>query len=153
MHFNITLSFIAAILSLALAIFVFLRDRHSFVHRLFAVGFMALSLEAGLGGLSLWTKSASELLYWERLKLIVGSFLPGIWLFFSLSFARANYRDFLSRWKRILLASFVLPLSMISVFADTFFVGEPIINKAFVCLCGWGGLDTPTVSSSSLVQF
>ena len=102
---------------------------------------MALALEAGLGGLSFWTTSASELLYWQRLKWIVGSFLPGIWLIFSLSFARANYREFLSRWKWILVASFILPLSMISVFGDSFIVGGPIINKSFVVSfrLGWSG--------------
>jgi putative PEP-CTERM system histidine kinase len=141
MNFSITLSFIAAILSLALGVFVFLRDRHSFVHRLFAVGIMALSLESGLSGLSFWTTSASELVYWQRLKLMVGSFLPGIWLIFSLSFGRANYREFLSRWKWILLASFILPLFPISVFGDSFFVGGPITKESFVVFLrlGWPG--------------
>jgi putative PEP-CTERM system histidine kinase len=141
MNFSTTLSFIAAILSLALAVFVFLRDRHSFVHRLFAVGLMAFALEAGLSGLSFRATSASELAYWQRLKLIVGSFLPGIWLIFSLSFARANYREFLSRWKWILFASFIFPFLMTTVLGDAFFVGKPMVDESLGVMIelGWSG--------------
>jgi putative PEP-CTERM system histidine kinase len=142
MNFNTTLSFIAAILSIALAVFVLLRDRHSFVHRIFTVGIMTFALEAGLTGLSFQTTAASGLLYLQRLKLIVGSFLPGIWLIFSLSFARPNYREFLSKWKWILLASFVLPLLMITLFGGSFFVGGPVIKKPVMVFfrLGWSGL-------------
>src|SRR4051812_27776805 len=43
------------------------------------------------------------------LSLIVGSFLPGLWLAFSLTYARGNARDFLFGWRYILAAAFVVP--------------------------------------------
>jgi putative PEP-CTERM system histidine kinase len=141
MNFSTTLSFIAAILSLALAGFVFLRHRHSFVHRIFAVGIVAFGLEAGLIGLSFRATSNSELLHWQNFKFIVRSFLPGIWLTFSLSFARANYREFLSKWKWILFTSFLIPLLMTTLFADAFFVGKPMADESLgvIIQLGWSG--------------
>src|SRR5436190_13894020 len=38
------------------------------------------------------------------------AFLPSSWLLFSLTYSRGNYRQFLSRWRYLLLAFFVLPL-------------------------------------------
>jgi putative PEP-CTERM system histidine kinase len=141
MNFNTILSFIAAIVGLILAVFVLLKDRHSFVHRIFATGIIAFSLEAGLTGLSFQATSASELVYWQRLKLTIGSFLPGIWLIFALSFARANYREFLSKWKSILLASFIFPLVTTALFGNVFFVGKPTLDESFAVFIrlGWSG--------------
>jgi hypothetical protein len=48
---------------------------------------------------------------------------PAIWLLFSVSFARANYAEQILKWKWILLLTFVLPLSLVTLFN---------FNEAFV---------------------
>ena len=38
------------------------------------------------------------------------AFLPGIWLFFSLSYSRGNHHEFSQRWKLALAGLFLVPL-------------------------------------------
>lgn len=48
------------------------------------------------------------------------SFLPGIWLLFSLTYARGNYRDFLKKWKFPLTIAFAVPVSCVAFHNDLF---------------------------------
>jgi putative PEP-CTERM system histidine kinase len=50
---------------------------------------------------------------WQQCKLCVSSLLPGVWLVFALSYGRGNYREFLNRWKFLLLAAFMFPLALV----------------------------------------
>jgi len=54
--------------------------------------------------------------------LIAMSFLPGVWLIFSLTYARGNYSEFLKRWRWFLAAAFVLPIGLAIVFGDDLIV-------------------------------
>ena len=40
------------------------------------------------------------------------SFLPGFWLAFSLTYSRGNYREFLAKWRIVLVAAFLLPIGV-----------------------------------------
>lgn len=124
MNFNTILSLIAAIISLAFAVFVFLRDRRSFVHRTFAAGMIALAFEAVFIGLSFYALSPEEVVRWQRIRFITTAFLPGIWLLFSLTFARTNYKEFVARWRWVIVATFILPLSMVTIFGNAFFARQ-----------------------------
>jgi putative PEP-CTERM system histidine kinase len=46
------------------------------------------------------------------------SVLPGIWLFFSLTYARGNYAEFLKRWRLVLVAAFLLPVGLVILFGN-----------------------------------
>ena len=72
---------------------------------------------------------------------IVASFLPALWLLFSISFARANYSEQISRWKWVLVLSFALPLFLAAFFGNTFFTGRPVLTAASVLFIriGWSG--------------
>lgn len=133
------LPFVAAAFSLSLAVFVILQDRRSFVHWGFAIGMLTLALEAVFIGLSLQTGFPSEVLYWQRVRLIITAFLPGVWLLFALTYARANYKEILSRWRWILLAAFVVPLALSIFFRKSFFIGEPVWDSSLVWLIRLGG--------------
>ena len=50
------------------------------------------------------------------------SFLPGIWLFFSLSYARGNYSEFLKRWRFVLAAAFLMPIGLVILFGNDLIV-------------------------------
>lgn len=141
MNFNTILFLIAAVLSLGLAVFVVLRDRRSFVHRTFAAGMIALTFEAVFSSLSFYALSPGELVRWLRLRFIATAFLPGIWLLFSLGFSRTNYREFVVRWRWVIVAAFVVPLSMATVFSNVFFVGESLLSEFSeeVIRIGWSG--------------
>jgi hypothetical protein len=125
-----------------LAAYVFLRGRQSFVSRVFAIGMVVLAIEAVLTGFSLRVRSPSELIHFQRLRAIIEGSVPGIWLIFSLSFGRANYREFLARWKWVILAFFALPLIPVTLFWEEVYVGSPIFGETSMLLffrVGWAG--------------
>src|SRR4030042_4539554 len=105
--------YIAALFCGALAVLVLFRDHRSFVHRVFAVGMITLALEAVLTGLSFQAQLAETVIRWQRVRLMVGAFIPPIWLLFALSFTRENYRASLERIKWFLVSCFAIPLVLV----------------------------------------
>jgi len=141
MPLNSIICYAAALLTAVIAIVVLYRDPRAFVHRICAIGLAVCALEVGLIGLGFEATSASALIEWYRLRLAAGSFLPAIWLVFSLSFGRGNYKEFLSQWKWAILAAFFIPIIFIAFFSDAFTTGKPLIDEAgslFLRL-GWSG--------------
>lgn len=134
----VILPFIAAFFSIGLAVFVVWQDRRSFVHWTFAIGMVALALEAVFIGVSLRMVLPSMMLYWQRMALIVVAFLQGVWLLFALIYARANYKEILSRWRWLLLAVFVVPLTLSIFFQKSFFIDEPFWESPLVWLIRLG---------------
>ena len=102
------------------------REPRSFVHRVFAAGMALFALEAGMIGLDSLGLSADEILYWRRFRFLLASFVPAVWLLFSVSFARANYSEQIARWKWVLIPSLVLPAALVILFGGGLFVGPPI---------------------------
>jgi hypothetical protein len=141
MNLSSILSYCAASSAVILGAVIIFRDHRSLVHRIFAVGMGVLATEAVLAGLGFQSPSPYEVMSWHRLRMIPNSFLPGIWLLFSLVFARSNYREFLSRWKWIVVASFLLPLLVFSFFEETIFEGGPALDESrrLFFRLGWSG--------------
>jgi len=139
--FNIYISYIAAIVTAGIAVMALYRDPRSFVHRVFAAGMILFAIDAGLTGFVSQASSFDNFLFRERIQLIVASFLPAVWLFFGVSFARANYSEQISSWKWVLISSFVLPVSMVTLFNDAFFTGMPVLGQTSVLFIpiGWSG--------------
>jgi hypothetical protein len=138
MNFLIILPFIAAAFSVGLAVFVVWQDRRSFVHWTFAIGMVTLALEAVFIGISLQMVPPSMIFYWQCIGLIMAAFLPGVWLLFALTYARANYKEILSRWRWVVLAVFVVPLALSTFFQKSFFIGEPVSDSSLVWLIRLG---------------
>ena len=139
--FYLILSFAAALFSFILALLVLLRDRRSFVHRIFSAGMIALALEAVVTGLTCQTISAEGTLFWYRLKMIPTAVLPGIWILFSLSFARGDDRGLVIRWKGLVLMAFVIPLALTTIFNSSLFAGVTSLDVSppWVLPLGWSG--------------
>jgi putative PEP-CTERM system histidine kinase len=127
MNFNSILSLTGALFSIALAVFVLLRDRRSFVHRTFAAGMIALAIEAVFTALSVNAISLAEVLRWQRLRFIAAASLPGIWLLFSLTFGRTNYQEFVAKWRWVILTTFILPLTLVTIFGNALFDEELVL--------------------------
>jgi putative PEP-CTERM system histidine kinase len=76
-----------------------------------------LALESIFSSLSAHTDQGSEAVkYWQQWRLVAMSLLPGTWLLFSLSYARGNFREFLSKWRYVLVVAFVLPMAIACFF-------------------------------------
>ena len=70
---------------------------------------VALAMESLFNGFSFEADSVEEMVYWQNWRLVCVSFLPAVWLFFSLSYGRGNYRDFLKKWLPVLIPAFLIP--------------------------------------------
>lgn len=141
MNFDVSISFVAAAVTAGIGVMAPRRDPHSFVHRVFAGGMILFALDAALTGFVYQAPFFDSFPFWQHLRLIVVSFLPALWLLFSLSFARANYSEQISRWKWVLILSGVLPVSLVTLFSDAFFAGLPVLTKtsALFIRIGWSG--------------
>jgi putative PEP-CTERM system histidine kinase len=105
-------AFSAAFFSAGLALAVFLRKRDSVASWCFIVGMLILSVESVLAGISMQALLPEEVGYWQTFNLIARSFLPGIWLCFSLTYSRGGYRESLTSWRFVLLAAFLVPVGL-----------------------------------------
>ena len=103
MTFQALLAFSDAVLCGGLAVVVFWRAPQAFVHRTFAAGMGTLAWKNVCTGIGAQAALPLQVMHWERLRMVAAALLPGIWLLFSLSFARSNYQDHLKRWRWCLL--------------------------------------------------
>src|ERR1041385_7650235 len=104
------LAFASCLFAGVLALTVARHDRRSVAHWCFVAGLGVLATEGFFTGLSAAASIPAAATCWEKWRLLAMSFLPGTWLIFSLSFARGNYREFLTRWRVLLAAAFVGPV-------------------------------------------
>ena len=117
------LAFVAFLSAGGLAIAVAWHERRSIVHWSFAAGMGALAVESLFVGLSANAVLLDTVVHWQVLSVVALSFLPGLWLFFSLTYARGNRREFLARWQLVLVAAFVAPIALALAFQDEIIVG------------------------------
>ena len=116
------LGFASALFCSVLALIVAWNERRSVAHWAFVAGMVALAVEDVCFALTADAGSPEEMVYWQNWRLVATSFLPGIWLFFSLSYARGNYSEFLKRWSLVLAAAFLMPIGLVILFGDDLIV-------------------------------
>lgn len=135
------ISLIGATLSVALALYALVRDYRSFAYRTFAAGMIALALERVIAVMAGRGVELTWVLEWEYYRLAAAALLPCPWLFFSLTFARDNYRDYLAAWKLQALVVSALPLLLVVVFGHELFVNVAYFeaDTAWILRLGWAG--------------
>ena len=118
----------AALLAIASAIFCGVlalltvwREKRSIIHLAFVAGMLALAVETVFRSLSWSAAGIQETVGWQYAGLAATALLPGLWLFFSLSYGRGNYREFLKRSQSLLLAIFLIPVILVAVAAEELF--------------------------------
>jgi putative PEP-CTERM system histidine kinase len=112
MSFEVILAFASAICGVAIGLTVAWQERRSVAHWAFVAGMMAISLESLFTGLAADAVSRSDFLAWQGWRLKAMAFLPGCWLFFSLTYARGNYREFLSKRRAAIVFAFLVPIAV-----------------------------------------
>ncbi|MGD0410917.1 MAG: XrtA/PEP-CTERM system histidine kinase PrsK [Verrucomicrobiota bacterium] len=108
----VILDYSAAFLGGAVALIAAFRERRSVAVWFFVAGMALLSCESVFSGLMTGAVSPEEAGRWEDWALLSMSLLPGVWLLFSLSYARGNYREFLGKWREALGAAFIVPIAL-----------------------------------------
>ena len=136
------LPFGSAVCGGILAIGMLLRKRHSVADWAFAAGMAVLTSESVCSGFSARATSMEEIVRWQQRRLLALTLLPGVWLLFSLSYARANPRMFLAKWRLPLAGAFLLPVGLGLGFRADFFTA---LHKAsdsghWILPLGWPGV-------------
>jgi putative PEP-CTERM system histidine kinase len=115
---NSVLALAAATFSAALAVAAVCRKRRSLATWCFSAGMLTFALESLFGALWHDALVPERAAFWETLTLITKSFLPGIWLCFSLTYSRGNSREFPVRSRFLVLAAFLLPVGVSLIFRE-----------------------------------
>jgi putative PEP-CTERM system histidine kinase len=129
-NLNSGFAFGAASFCVALAVAVLIRKRLSIVSACFLAGMLLFALESVFTGISYMTPLPGKVAFWQTLAFLTKSFWAGVWLCFSITYSRGNYRDFLARSRLLLLAAFLLPLLLLPA------VHTPFVNVV-LSVEGW----------------
>jgi putative PEP-CTERM system histidine kinase len=104
------LPFVAALLSLSMAVVSLLARKHTLVTWCFFAGMTVLGLDSLITGLTLRVADLAEVQTGVVAGMVVESFAPAAWLFFSFVYSRGNYRKSLQRWGFPVAALALLPI-------------------------------------------
>jgi putative PEP-CTERM system histidine kinase len=133
----------SAVCAGALAAGSLLRRRHGLADFAFAAGMIGLSAEGVFAWMTVRAHAPdAELIAWQKWSLFATAFLPFCWLLFSLSYARGNAREFVSKWRLALAGAFFLPVGIATVFRSQLVVslrpsGAQLFSAAKL---GWPGI-------------
>ena len=141
LSYTLIISFAAVCLAGLVAALALYRDPHPLVHKIFAAGMLALAVEVVLTGLSREAAGPVEMITWQEWCYLVSAFLPALWLAFGLSYARADHRENLLRWKWTLVVVLVIPLILAGIYRNDLFAGLPVWvpDTGWVIPLGWAG--------------
>jgi putative PEP-CTERM system histidine kinase len=115
------LALAAGMFSAALAGAAACRKQRSLATWCFSAGMLTFALESLFGAIANDALLPERAAFWETLSLVARSFLPGVWLTFSLTYSRANYRDFLVRSRWLVVGAFSVPLLALAALYSPFF--------------------------------
>ncbi|MBI5755918.1 MAG: GHKL domain-containing protein [Nitrospirae bacterium] len=106
-QFLLILPTLAAVVSFGVGILVFSRNPRHPANIGFGLGMLSLTLIEGGDAMLLLSGSETWFLLGRYLSLTGKALLPSTWFLFSLTFARANYKELLSRWRPLLIALYL----------------------------------------------
>src|SRR6266542_209064 len=112
MDITLILSIAGASCAGILALVMAMAARRSPTQWVLVAGLGVLAAESLCTALTADAVLPQAMIYWQNWRLVALSFLPGLWLCFSLSYARGNYREFLIRWRLLLAGAFLLPVGL-----------------------------------------
>src|SRR5438093_5424912 len=115
---NSILTLVAGLFCASLAVAAACRGRRSLATWCFSAGMVAFALENLFG--TIWREALSpeRAAFWGTLTLVTKSFVPGIWVCFSLTYSRGSARTPPARAWFLVLAALLIPVAMSLVFRD-----------------------------------
>ncbi|HEV2391367.1 MAG TPA: XrtA/PEP-CTERM system histidine kinase PrsK [Verrucomicrobiae bacterium] len=118
MNLPVILAWGGAVLAGGIGLASVLKAGRSVARWSFAAGMAVLAAESVFSGLGAKAGLPGDVAYWEDWRAIAMSFLPGVWLVFSLSYGRGNSQEFLRKWVVWLAVAFVAPIGLVVVFDE-----------------------------------
>ena len=138
---NITaqLPFASAACAGVLAIAGLIKAQRSASRWSFAAGMAVLAAESLCTGRVATATSPELIVQWQIARLLVLSFLPGVWLLFGLSYAREAVRKLPTKWRLTLAAALILPVGF------TFALKDQLVHavrdgESWVLRLSWPGV-------------
>jgi putative PEP-CTERM system histidine kinase len=122
MGFYSLIAFAAAAGCSSLAAYVLLREERSLPNLTLGAAMAALAASEACSGLASRADLPSQVLFWTKLGILPQGLASGLWLLFSLSFARSNYRELVRRWRWAVVAAFLAPVLLVGFAHDRLFV-------------------------------
>jgi putative PEP-CTERM system histidine kinase len=122
MDFACIFAFASALFATAIAAVMAWSARRSIAHWSIAAGMAALAAESVCSGFAADALLPDEIVYWQSWSIVALAFVPATWLLFSLSYARGNYREFISRWRFSLAAALLIPVGLAIFFRGALLV-------------------------------
>ena len=104
MNTHSVLALVAATFSAALAVAAVFRGRRSLATWCFSAGMLSFALESLFGAMWLAPSIPERAAFWGDLTLVTKSFIPAIWLCFSLTYSRGRVRKIPARSRFLVLA-------------------------------------------------
>src|SRR5437667_7232923 len=94
------------------------RGRRSLATWCYSAGMLTFALESLFGAMWLGASIPEKAAFWETLTLVTKSFLPGIWLCFSLTYSRGDPRGLPVRSRFLVLAALLFPVAVSLLLRD-----------------------------------
>jgi putative PEP-CTERM system histidine kinase len=140
-NFYLGLSILAGSTSLGLALWVMLKDRHARANQILAIGMVFLGTEAVINGISVSAYDPIQAYQWQRVRVMLSGFHPGIWLLFGMVFGNSDYQESFKKWKWPLALILLLPFLIFVGFPSAVFVDvhSSIEKKLFLFRIGLAG--------------
>ena len=98
----------AAVLAMAAIV----RRPHTVSKLAFGFGMLIFGVETFLGYLSGLGPTLSDTIHWLNWRHMATAMVPGVWILFSVTYGRGNYREFIARWWFCVLIATVLPVGL-----------------------------------------
>ncbi len=115
MNTNAVLALLSALTSSGLAVWVISTPHRTWSHWLFVLGMMLGAGEAICAALAVEAILPLEMAYWHNLRIFLFAHIPAVWLAFSLSYARGNFRESWRQAKYQLVTTCLLPSLIVAV--------------------------------------
>jgi putative PEP-CTERM system histidine kinase len=127
---NTILGLAASVFSFALALAAACRRKRSVANWFFSVGMLIFALENLFG--AIWREAAipENAAFWGMLTLVTKSFVPGIWLCFSLTYSRLSALTLPARTWFLVLALLLLPVGISLIFGDQLVPVSPYADSS-----------------------
>ena len=127
MDLSSVLAYVAAGVIAALGLVFVWRERFRPGSIALALGMVALAAREVTGTLAVNAVFKAQAEDWLRLRLLAEGLVPGLFIWFSLNFARTNYREFRARWRPAIALFFVAPLGILAARWSGLLVRDPPI--------------------------
>ena len=124
MSFSNIISIFSILASATVALFMFAKNRKGLPNAAFALGMLAIGA-IEFGDFMTFMEPYNMLLY-KKVSLVAESLLPGLWLLFSLTYSRKNYKENPAFWKAAFFISALPFLVVIFLPLHTFFYSPDI---------------------------